>query len=284
MIPNNTKRIVQALALAFTACVGAVTAQAQTWYRVDYALEQFNLTIDGNNFNNQGAGDIRLTGFVGNDPQGVPDGVGRQAPPLNGTLLGAGTVIHTLCTDLLGDLHAGYAYEMNTVNFSGQTGINPTWGATPADAAIAIQNASYLYDNLKTSLLVGGTAQDQAALQLAVWAALYDSSSTTPVANWGTVLANGSGARFTINGAASSDPGAVVEAINILNAYLGGANSPIDYKGYLLKPTDPSAQELLYCPTPVPEPTTVLAGMLLLLPFGASTIRHIRRNKAASVA
>jgi hypothetical protein len=31
----------------------------------------------------------------------------------------------------------------------------------------------------------------------------------------------------------------------------------------------------------VPEPTTMLAGALLLLPFGASTIRILRRNRAA---
>ena len=30
----------------------------------------------------------------------------------------------------------------------------------------------------------------------------------------------------------------------------------------------------------VPEPTTIIAGALLLLPFGVSTIRILRRNKA----
>ena len=33
--------------------------------------------------------------------------------------------------------------------------------------------------------------------------------------------------------------------------------------------------------TPVPEPTTMLAGALLLLPFGASTIRIIRNRRTA---
>jgi len=32
--------------------------------------------------------------------------------------------------------------------------------------------------------------------------------------------------------------------------------------------------------TPVPEPSTVIAGMLLLLPFGASTLRVLRKNRA----
>jgi len=33
--------------------------------------------------------------------------------------------------------------------------------------------------------------------------------------------------------------------------------------------------------TVVPEPTTIVAGLLLLLPFGASTVRLVRRTKAA---
>jgi hypothetical protein len=33
--------------------------------------------------------------------------------------------------------------------------------------------------------------------------------------------------------------------------------------------------------TPVPEPTTMVAGALLLLPFGASTLRMLRRKQTA---
>ncbi len=33
--------------------------------------------------------------------------------------------------------------------------------------------------------------------------------------------------------------------------------------------------------TPVPEPSTVIAGALLLLPFGASTIRKLRKSRKA---
>ena len=33
-------------------------------------------------------------------------------------------------------------------------------------------------------------------------------------------------------------------------------------------------------PTPVPEPTTMIAGALLLLPFGASTLRILRKRTA----
>ena len=33
--------------------------------------------------------------------------------------------------------------------------------------------------------------------------------------------------------------------------------------------------------TAVPEPTTIIAGALLLVPFGASTFRMLRRNRSA---
>ena len=33
--------------------------------------------------------------------------------------------------------------------------------------------------------------------------------------------------------------------------------------------------------SPVPEPTTMIAGALLLLPFGATTLRMLRKNRAA---
>ena len=32
---------------------------------------------------------------------------------------------------------------------------------------------------------------------------------------------------------------------------------------------------------PVPEPTTMIAGALLLLPFGASTLRMLRKSRKA---
>jgi len=33
--------------------------------------------------------------------------------------------------------------------------------------------------------------------------------------------------------------------------------------------------------TAVPEPTTILSGVLMLLPFGASTLRILRRKQVA---
>jgi hypothetical protein len=41
------------------------------------------------------------------------------------------------------------------------------------------------------------------------------------------------------------------------------------------------AESLTITGTPVPEPTTIIAGALLLLPFGASTLRILRKNRTA---
>jgi hypothetical protein len=48
----------------------------------------------------------------------------------------------------------------------------------------------------------------------------------------------------------------------------------------MLSPVDAGQQELLLdAPAPVPEPATLLAGALLLAPFGASTLRYYMRKK-----
>jgi hypothetical protein len=61
-------------------------------------------------------------------------------------------------------------------------------------------------------------------------------------------------------------------------------NSPDNYSfyahtpaaGYILGNTGAGTFTL----APIPEPTTLISGALLLLPFGASTLRILRRNRA----
>jgi hypothetical protein len=48
--------------------------------------------------------------------------------------------------------------------------------------------------------------------------------------------------------------------------------------GYWDKPSDVNVQVF---GTPIPEPTTMIAGALLLLPFGASTLRILRKRQTA---
>jgi hypothetical protein len=43
---------------------------------------------------------------------------------------------------------------------------------------------------------------------------------------------------------------------------------------------DPGQVQAQLVIVPVPEPTTVIAGVLLLLPFGASTLKILRKKRA----
>ena len=229
-------------------------------------MESFNVTIDGSSINGALAGGISIQKMGGD------------------ASMPASYV--TVCTDIEGTLFLGQSYEYNTpvTPFSGSTGVNPTWGAinTPAylsahsenaaNAAMAIQNAAYIfykYGQL-TANGIGGNADQMAALQLAVWEALYDTT------------ANGSvtGTRFTWSGGDST-------VLNDVNTWLSGLDGSYGLTGYLLYPNPLSGvnsngeppQELLIA-MPVPESTTVIAGALLLLPFGASTFRILRKKHA----
>lgn len=109
------------------------------------------------------------------------------------------------------------------------------------------------------------TAKDWAALQLAVWDVIYNTDAS------GAVTGN----RFSVTSAGSS--GAWAEAQTCISALPDTQG----YVGYLLKPTDTTAQELFIDVTPIPEPTTMVASLLLLLPFGASTFRLVRKARVA---
>jgi hypothetical protein len=51
--------------------------------------------------------------------------------------------------------------------------------------------------------------------------------------------------------------------------------------GVLIIPASANIDSLTVPDVAVPEPTTMIAGALLLLPFGASTLRILRKNRAA---
>ena len=152
------------------------------------------------------------------------------------------------------------------------------------EQTLAIQNAATIFYTHFADLGSGATVAENAAVQLAVWASLYDTAGSGEVQ--GITLSGGnyhfSSGRFQVT---SGDQA----AINLAASWLVGLNGSSSYTGDLLVP-DPTtqngniAQELLLRTTdadPVPEPTTMVAGVLLLLPFGASTLRVLRKNRAA---
>jgi len=183
----------------------------------------------------------------------------------------------TVCLDIGGTLLLGtsYGYSASTP-FAGQSGINPLWGSgnqgglnNSADAMAAIQAAANIFYT-HSSVLSGGTSTEKAALQLAVWEALYDTTA-------GGTTYGLDGGRFKINSGNA-------DAINLASTWLSAVDPNALYAGYLLKP-DPSqqhetdGQEVFFNVTPVPEASTVIAGALLLLPLAASTVRILRKPR-----
>jgi hypothetical protein len=260
-----------AVAVAMGACVfNAVATVSDVSYTIGGTsdLEQFNInfTLSGKTttYNNVYAGGIQIS-----QPSGSKDGLPNKYV--------------SICTDFLGSLYAGktYSYLGSPVTPSGNSGgTDPGWN----NASLAFANASYLFNTygdlggggVGTGNKTGLSVEDMAALQLAVWMVLYDTGST------GKVTVNSS-SEFYISTAGNSgkDTSAISLALGWV-ASLTGNNKNIDA---LLQP-DPKvtyswqsnpAQELMY--SSVPEPTTILAGILLLLPLGASTIRKLRKSQ-----
>jgi len=248
-------------------------------------LETFNVDFQGSADNGVLAG-----GIVINQPD-------TSAAPNNSSMP---QNYVTVCTDFEGSLYLGstYKYTASASPFSGLKGIDPSWNNAP----LAIQNAAqlfYTYGNLTSAGIdsgnlnaTGSTLENMAALQLAVWMVLYDTTST------GNVVVNSSSEFYVTGG---QDSGAIAEA----SSWVATLNGNYNYTGSLLQPDPINSnqdnpdgqlpQELLMAAGnggngggggggggggAVPEPATVFAGALLLLPFGASTIRILRKSRS----
>jgi hypothetical protein len=260
---RKSKFLIQTLAVALAATLGLSQAQAayETFQIGNGGLESFGLTWDGHS-ESALAGGITLTRVSGGT---IPSFV-------------------SVCTDIGGTVYLGsqYGYSAPTV-FNNQDGVVPSWGAGNAgipldtpwtsltvvqqnNAAAAIQAAADIFYHHQ-GVLTGNNVSDKAALQLAVWEALYDTTAGSSTLGFGM-------GRFRVS---SGDSAAISQA----TTWLGQVDANARYTGFLLIPDNHTAQEMFYNVTPVPEPTTMIAGALLLLPFGASTLRFVRRKRAA---
>ena len=253
---RNSKRLARALTLLL--CLwGTAQAKAQTYY---------NYTVDNNTAN-------LVSGFAvsvdNNSESGIL--VGGIELTANGQAVPGYSDFTTVCTDLAGRIYLGSSYNFTVQSFSGQAGLNPAWGnngsgQVDANAAYqAINNAAYLFSAYQSSATSPG---NWAALQLAVWKALYDTQENGTI-DW-------TSPRFTV----STDPSGT--DWSLAQTWLNGipANRP-SFAGYLLYPTDSSVQEVLINVSPVPEPTTLAAGAILLVPFAASSSRFLARRSVA---
>jgi len=201
------------------------------------------------------------------------------------------TPFYTTCLSPAGLLDWGtHTYDFLSFG-QAEPGLNPPgvggatgWaGANSVNGGYGIQNANYLFSTLSGQILSGGvptqvgTVADQgAAMALSMYTALYDST------DYGTL----GGAAFSIPGLGGN---VLADYSTDLSDLVGAKVSAAN--GYVLRP-DPSypgaGQDMILLATglpqsisAVPEPTTMIAGALMLLPFGASTLRILRRNRAA---
>ena len=180
--------------------------------------------------------------------------------------------IGTFCTDV--GVNWKNTDNYTAYSFGGQTGINPNWSASPQ----AIQNASWLYN----TYFVGHAldASHDAGMQLAIWKVLYDTSSAGTLLS--TDFSSGKFKAWSFGSAAMADALTYINAVN--SARSGGTF--ITYTDTWLKPDDNNSQGLIWnADTPgalvsTPEPTTIIAGSVLLLPFAGSILRILRRNRS----
>ena len=111
-INRMLKRATQTLAFALGLGCSISTASASVTYQINNGgLDSFNVTINGTSINGALAGGILINQVSSTDASMPSSYV-------------------TVCTDIGGTLYLGRSYEYNTpvTPFSGQSGINPTWG------------------------------------------------------------------------------------------------------------------------------------------------------------
>ncbi len=276
------------------AMVGCVlTAEADVSYKIANANIGASKILDGNTsvyqdldqfdvkFNNSSYNNILAGGIMISQPKGSNDKL-----PNNYV---------SVCTDFLGSLYLGstYQYDNQAVPITSKTtGIDPGWN----DSVEAGQLASELF-NTYGDVGLGGigtggsksvnaafTVEDMAALQLAVWMVLYDTSGSGT-----TTKVNYTSGEFQVTSAVGNDSDAILLAKTWVGAVVKIADKGPGYTkldsllvpdpklGVQGNPDKQVPQELLY--SSVPEPATILGGLLLLLPLGASTIRKLRKSQ-----
>lgn len=142
--------------------------------------------------------------------------------------------------------------------------------------------SDYYYNDLANSplALAGPMGATAAANVEKLWAANYSSATSDAttaaalqLAIWETVATGNGGYTVAIGGNSAIDI-AVNNAANAMLANLGSLTAQTDLVGLV----SPSLQGYVVA---VPETTTMIAGALLLLPLGASTLRVLRQRQTA---
>lgn len=189
------------------------------------------------------------TGSITVAGTGAPGGGG----PLIAATSGLGTFT-TFCLEVTEHYTGATKYTVNSGAIAGGfSGGNPDY--------ISIGTA-FIYSQFLSGAV--GYA-DGAAVQQAIW---WLEGETT------TINSFAYGVRNSLIDLANSALG-TTDATIVNNAVVGA------YGVYVLNLTDDRGNYKQDVLAQVPEPSTVVAGALLLLPFGVSTLRILRKNKKA---
>jgi hypothetical protein len=168
----------------------------------------------------------------------------------------------TFCTELTEEFSPGYSYDVSSVGDAAMYA--GTGHAVPITVGVA-----YLYSQFAAGTLAGydyspgPSRQTTWDLQNAIWDLLgeggymaswikTDLAAGLPATPW-TAAANGA---FGVQDMVLDKPGQAQDQLVMTG--VGQSQT-----------------------TPVPEPTTMVAGALLLLPFGMSTLRILRKQRTA---
>jgi len=92
------------------------------------------------------------------------------------------------------------------------------------------------------------------------------------------------GINYAVDGPYSLTPGGssfIAAMYNQTGLYDGVSGDPLTGPVSFYATRISSYQDWIDTTAAVPEPTTMIAGALLLLPFGASTLRILRKNRTA---
>jgi hypothetical protein len=199
---------------------------------------------------------------------------------------GLGT-FQTFCIEYNEEFGPGnrYDYKENTGAVAG--GGNLGTLHTDPNTGLAMDNISigtaYLYSQFRNGGLVISTAAQAGQVQNAIWYLENEIS----LAQLSTMNGVDGTSYYTLakTGTSTTDTTVFNDSLGAydviaLNLFNGAYATQVTKNGttYYLN-QDQLAIDAGF--TPVPEPTTIIAGALLLLPFGASTLRILRKNRAA---
>jgi hypothetical protein len=249
---QNMKRLIITV-----CCLGSLAATNVGWasltqLSINSSYSVGNQTVRQGNVNHS----TTATAFVATRTSGAPLPTGHPDPFL------------TFCLSIDGSLSSPSGWQ--SAGFSDPLA---TDGLRKTDS---LYRAANLYSHFGAGVLSLGLTTyagkvEGAALQLAIWEVLYEDASFEYDVT--TSQSSDSGFRVT-----SGIAGVNTRANEMLTGQWSAINKNIETTFWN---ADGGNQDLIGPMTPVPEPATILAGALLLLPFGASTLRVLRRNRTA---